>query len=70
MRLARILGLAALATFAAGPTQAATSAIGKGLAGVAGGVVLTAGKKAKATKSCGAFMYRKDGKCVDARGKK
>ena len=27
-------------------------------------------KVAAATKSCGTFMYRKDGKCVDARAKK
>jgi hypothetical protein len=36
----------------------------------------SAAKKSKATKvaavtkSCGTFMYRKDGKCVDARAKK
>ena len=39
-------------------------------AGVETGVVLTAGKKSKAEKSCGTFMFRKDGKCVDARAKK
>jgi hypothetical protein len=34
-------------------------------------VDLTAGKKAKAAvKTCGAYMYRKDGQCVDARAKK
>ena len=27
-------------------------------------------KVAAATKSCGTFMYHKDGKCVDARAKK
>jgi hypothetical protein len=29
-----------------------------------------AAKVAAATKSCGTFMYRKDGKCLDARDKK
>lgn len=28
------------------------------------------GKKAKSGKSCGTFMYRKGGKCLDARNKK
>lgn len=62
------------------PLQAATSAIGFTKNGVESSVVLTAGKKkkkkaAKATKvaafkSCGTYMYHKDGKCVDARAKK
>jgi hypothetical protein len=34
-------------------------------------VVLAGKKKAKAAvKTCGAYMYRKDGQCVDARAKK
>ena len=48
---------------------------GLGKTSVQSSVTLTAGKKAKtakasAEKSCGTFMYRKDGKCVDARAKK
>ena len=82
MRLTKLLALAAATMLAVPPLQAATSAISKGMAGVESSVTLTAGKKKKKTtkakkatkvaaaKSCGTFMYRKDGKCQDARAKK
>lgn len=84
MRLTTILALAAATMLAIPPLQAATSAISKGVTSVESSVTLTAGKKKKkakagkakkatkvaAFKSCGTFMYRKDGKCLDARAKK
>lgn len=83
MRLTKLLALAAATMLAVPPLQAATSAIGKGMTGVESSVTLSAGKKKKKTtakakkatkvaaaKSCGTFMYRKDGKCQDARAKK
>lgn len=67
------------------PVQVAATSLASSQTGVESSVSYTAGKKkkkakvkakkAKATKvaalkSCGTFMYRKDGKCVDARAKK
>jgi hypothetical protein len=63
----------AAATLLAIPVQAATSALAAGKTGVESSVTYTAGKKTSktvASKPCGTFMYRKDGKCVDARTKK
>ena len=56
------------------PVAAAVAVCG-GKPNVESSFTLIAGKKAKtakgsAEKSCGTFMYRKDGKCVDARTKK
>ena len=78
MRLTKIMAIAVATLLAVPPLQAATSAIG--FTKTESSVVLTAGKKkkkkaAKATKvaafkSCGTYMYHKDGKCVDARAKK
>ena len=84
MRLTKLLAVAAAILLTVPPLQAATSAVSKGTAGVESSVTLTAGKKQKkaraakakkvtkvaALKSCGTFMYRKDGKCLDARSKK
>jgi hypothetical protein len=83
MRLTRLLAIAVTTVLAVPPLQAATPAVSKATAGVESSVMLTAGKKKKAKstkakkatkvaafKSCGTFMYRKDGKCLDARTKK
>ena len=63
-----IAGLMALATpFAFQMTASATAS----KSALDSRVELNAGKKkAKGAKSCGAFMYRKEGQCVDARAKK
>ena len=82
----RVVIASLAAIFAASSLQAATYSTPSGKLKVDSGVELTAGKKkskkaakkarkSKATKvaslkSCGTFMYRKDGKCVDARAKK
>lgn len=64
-----IAGLAAL--FAASPFEASAFFKPSGKFADSSGFQLTASKKkASAAKSCGAFMYRKGGKCVDAREKK
>jgi hypothetical protein len=66
------LAFAATALLALPLSQAATSAPATGKTGLESSVTYTAGKKTKVAsyKPCGAFMYRKDGKCVDARAKK
>ena len=71
MRMTKALALAATAFLALPLSQAVTSAIAIGKTGVESNVTYTASKKSKkkvaSYKHCGAFMYRKDGKCVDAR---
>ena len=65
-----IAGLAAL--FAASSIEASAFFKPSKLAAESS-VELAAGKKPKkvaAAKSCGTYMYSKDGKCVDARAKK
>lgn len=82
MRMLKVIIVALAALFAVSTVQAATFVQPSGNAGVESSVVLTKGKKkakkkakkkgakkAKAGK-CGAFMYYKKGKCVDARLKK
>jgi hypothetical protein len=71
MRMTKVLALAATALLALPLSQAVTSVTAIGKTGVESSVTYTAGKKSKkkvaSYKACGAFMYRKDGKCVDAR---
>jgi hypothetical protein len=50
------------------PAQAKTKA--KAKAKKKAGKKKRKGKKAKSGKSCGTYMYRKGGKCLDARNKK
>ena len=61
-----VLGMGALTLAFAIPVTASAQLVPEAR------VDLTAGKKkAKAAvKTCGAYMYRKDGQCVDARAKK
>lgn len=84
MRLMKVLIVALAALFAASTVQAATFVMPAGKAGVESSVELTAAKKKKAKKKgkkkakkkaskagkCGAYMYYKKGKCLDARAKK
>ena len=72
MRVTTLLAVAAATLLAISPEQAATSALAVGKISVESSVTYTAAgkKKASASKSCGTFMYRKDGKCADARTKK
>lgn len=79
MRIMKILIVALAALFAVSTVQAATFVKPAGTPGVESMVELTKGKKAKAKKKagkkkgagqCGAYMYYKGGKCMDARAKK
>ena len=65
MRMTKALALAATALLALPLSQAVTSAIAIGKTGVESSK--KSKKKVASYKHCGAFMYRKDGKCVDAR---
>lgn len=81
MRIMKILIVALAALFAVSTVQAATFVKPAGTPGVESMVELTKGKKAKKGKAkkagkkkgagqCGAYMYYKGGKCMDARAKK
>ena len=83
MQFTKALALLAAMLLALPPLQAAATSFASSQISIESGVTYTAGKKkkqkaktkAKATKvaafkSCGTFMYRKDGKCLDARAKK
>jgi hypothetical protein len=84
MRIVKVLIVALAALFAVSTVQAATFVKPAGTPGIESSVELTKGKK-KAKKSkkakkkagkkkgagqCGAYMYYKGGKCMDARAKK
>ena len=85
MKFKKALALLAAMLLALPPLQAAATSFASSQISIESSVTYTAGKKkkkkakaktkAKATKvaafkSCGTFMYRKDGKCLDARAKK
>ena len=85
MQFKKALALLAAMLLALPPLQAAATSFATSQIGIESSVTYTAGKKKKkkakaktkskatkvaAFKSCGTFMYRKDGKCLDARAKK
>ena len=85
MKFKKALALLAAMLLALPPLQAAATSFATSQISIESGVTYTAGKKKKkkakakakskatkvaAFKSCGTFMYRKDGKCLDARAKK
>ena len=86
MGIVKVLLVALAALFAASTVQAATFVKPAGTPGIESMVELTKGKKAKKAKKgkktkkakgkkkgpgqCGAYMYYKGGKCMDARAKK
>jgi hypothetical protein len=82
MHTRKALAMVIATVLAIPPMQVAATSLARSQTGVEGSVTYTAGKKRKkaraktkatraaALKSCGTFMYRKDGKCVDARAKK
>lgn len=86
MRIMKILIVALAALFAVSTVQAATFVKPTGKPAIESSVELTKGKKAKKAKKgkkakkkagkkkgagqCGAYMYYKGGKCLDARAKK
>ena len=81
MQFKKALALLAAMLLALPPLQATATSFATSQISIESGITYTAGKKKKkkaktkatkaaAFKSCGTFMYRKDGKCLDARAKK